>query len=333
MDKSTPPDNLEARFLEPEGFRWHSFTRENRTIRFGSVFPKDSIPDAVVVCLPGLSEYGEKYFELAHDILKANLAFWVIDWMGQGASSRYLKNNFKRHSDNFEHDVQDLHKLVMEYIKHSSVHPDKGRIPLAMLGHSMGSNIGLRYLAEYPDHFECAAFSAPLLGIHNVSGYFEPGLLGLAKTLSTLIGTSYGPGQIDWHENMRPYSDHDKFSSDEQRGKIHEAWLKKNPDLQIGGVTYQWIYDALRSCKAAKKALSSITTEILVGIAENDVIVSNSCIQKSFASLQTAKVITLENSQHEILMERDEIRSNFLNEFYALIEKNIIMKPETLRPF
>ena len=68
--QNNAPD-LEERFLEPEGWRWHSFTRPTqsggRKIRFGSVFPKDSVPDAVVVCLPGLSEFSEKYYEMSRE--------------------------------------------------------------------------------------------------------------------------------------------------------------------------------------------------------------------------------------------------------------------------
>ena len=61
-DTPETPD-LEKRFLEPEGWRWHHVKRGDRKLRFGSAFPKNSIPDAVVVCLPGLNEFCEKYFE------------------------------------------------------------------------------------------------------------------------------------------------------------------------------------------------------------------------------------------------------------------------------
>ena len=144
-------------FSEPKGWRWHHFTRATkgmeRKIRFGSVFPQDNIPDAIVVCLPGLSEFGEKYFEVAQNCLDMNLAFWVLDWTGQGASSRYLKNTHKRHGGHFEEDVADLHKFIMDYIKHSSVHPDKGRIPMVMLAHSMGREYRLAIFTRSPRNF------------------------------------------------------------------------------------------------------------------------------------------------------------------------------------
>jgi alpha-beta hydrolase superfamily lysophospholipase len=44
-------------------------------------------------------------------------------------------------------------------------------------------------------------------------------------------------------------------------------------------------------------------------------------------------LIEYPHAQHEIMMELDATRSAFLNDFYDLIQKTIIDKPETLRPF
>lgn len=332
MINSTPPAGLEERFTEPSGFRWHSFERNGRTIRFGSIFPKDSIPDAVVLCLPGLSEYGEKYFEIAHDLNNENLAFWVIDWMGQGGSGRYLPNIFKRHSAGFDEDIEDLHYLVLEYIKHSSVHPDKGRIPLAMLGHSMGGNIGLRYLARHPDMFECAAFSAPMVGIHNLTTLPKP-LVMVTAAILNFAGKSYAPGEKGWHENVRPKIGGDRFSGDAKRGALHELWQRDNKHLRIGGVTNHWLYEALKSCYAVQQEIPAIHQDMLIGIAGNESIVSNPCIKKAFTAHAKTRLITFDHAQHEIMMETDNIRSAFLDGFKQLIRKTIIEKPETLKPF
>ena len=151
VKKSELPD-LEDRFLPPPGWRWHQFKNaKGRSLRFGSVFPENRVPEAIVIALEGLSEFSEKYFEVAHDLLKMDCAFWVLDWQGQGKSQRHLKNPHKRHSSSFDEDVADLHFFIQEYVKHSAVHPDVGRIPLVMLGHSMGANIGLHYLHRHPD--------------------------------------------------------------------------------------------------------------------------------------------------------------------------------------
>ena len=330
---TTTPDNLEERFTEPKGFRWHSFTREGRTIRFGSSFPQDSIPDAVVVVLPGLSEFGEKYYELARNLNDANLAFWVIDWMGQGGSGRYLSNPNIRHSTGFDEDVEDLHYLILEYIKHSSVHPDKGRIPMAMLGHSMGGNIGLRYLQKHPESFECAAFSAPMMAMNELERFPGSIALGVTAIFNTLKGKSYAFGQKDWHEKARPNPGHDEFSNDTQRGSLHARWQIKNPELRLGGVSFGWVYAALKSCLQVRKDMPLLQKDLMVGYAGQDTVVSNKAITDAFNTHPHVQLKEYPDAQHEILMELDTTRSAFLNDFYQLIQKTIIDKPETLKPF
>src|SRR5690606_1771248 len=143
-------------------------TETGHTIHYGSVYPQRAEPpSAVIVCLGGLSEFAEKYYEVAHDMLDRGYAFWFIDWAYQGRSGRLPEFPHRRHSDGFEADVSDLHKLVADDTKPAAVHPDRGRIPMVMLAHSMGCNIGLQFLLKHPAYFDAAALSSPFLGIYN----------------------------------------------------------------------------------------------------------------------------------------------------------------------
>tara|TARA_B100000282_G_scaffold106594_1_gene75686 strand:- start:322 stop:1332 length:1011 start_codon:yes stop_codon:yes gene_type:complete len=333
--KSAIIPNLEPRFQEPEGWRWHSFKRNEREIRFGSVFPKDKVPDAVVIGLGGLSEFAEKYFEIAHWCLEHNLAFWIMDWYGQGRSGRYLDNPHKRHAVDFDEDVEDLHYFYMEYVKHACVHPDVGRIPVAMLAHSMGGNIGLRFLHKYPDIFECAAFSAPMFGVKALSVIPKPLRLLATSSLNRLAGESYAYGHAEWREDSRPAPGDDLFSTDPFRGAIHNAWCLADPELQVGHVTYGWVHHAAQSCDYIQrvKFLKSIQTHCLIGMAGDEHFVDNAAVQHGAKTLENAKLIEYPKAKHELLMEKNEIRDDFLNHFYILIKENIIERPEALKPF
>ncbi len=328
ITKSTVPD-LEERFLEPVGWRWHSFERaQGRKIRFGSVFPQDSIPDAVIVCLQGLGEFSEKYFELARWCNDNNLAFWTFDWAGQGKSSRYLDNPQKRHAASFDEDITDLHYLIMEYIKHSSVHPDKGRIPLAMIAHSMGGNIGLQYIDKHPDIFECAAFSAPMTGLKIFEKFPQSLSYAVSLIANILAGKSYAFRNSGWDKE----STDTKLSSDPIRNLIHNKWFEKNSDLVTGGVTFGWLNQAQKSCLKVQKS-SDITIPSIFGIPENENLVDSNMTKKIAARIRSARIIDYPESFHEILMEKDSIRSNYLDNVYQLIKENIIDRPETLKPF
>lgn len=334
VQKNIP--NLEERFTEPEGWRWHFFTREGRKIRFGSVSPKNSIPDAVVVCLPGLSEFGEKYYETARTCNDLNLAFWVIDWMGQGESGRYISNSQKRHATSFQDDVDDLHYFYTEYIKHSCVHPDVGRIPVAMLAHSMGANIGLHYLNQHPDVFECAGFSAPMFGLKALEKMTLPIAYCAGALLQTFAGKAYVSGEGNWNpETMRPSSGADALSNDLQRASLHKAWFEAKPELQVGGITYRWLHQAIKSFKSLHKKplLNTIETPCLIALAGQETLVDNTKSQSVCAALKSCKLKEFPEARHEILMEKDDIRDQFFKDFFALIKENIIDRPETLKPF
>ena len=332
MITETTTPNIEDRFTKPKGWRWHSFERiKGREIRFDSVFPQDSIPDAVVVCLQGVGEFSEKYFELARWCNENNMAFWIMDWAGQGKSSRYLPNPQKRHSSGFNEDIDDLHYLVMEYIKHSSVHPDKGRIPLAMMAHSMGANLGLHYLKQHPDMFECAAFSAPMLGIKKFEKLPQHMAYVLSALLKIFAGKKYVPDGHDWSKGSKDHP----LSSDPIRSLINDQWFEKNPDLLYGDVTFGWLFEAQKSClELQKKSMhSNITTPCLFGIPAHEHLVDNNISRKIIISMKNAKLIDYPDSCHEILMEKDKIRGDYLDNFYKLVKETIIDKPETLKPF
>ncbi len=325
MNGTSSSPSLEPRFLQPAGWRWHVFTTpEGRKIRFGTVAPESRIPDAVVIVAPGLSEFGEKYFELAHDLLQRNLSLWVMDWQGQGLSERHFKETpHKRHSSGFEEDVADFHYFIMEYVKHSAVHPDVGRIPLVLLGHSMGGHIGLRYLQAHPDTFVCAAFSAPMMGIYDlrmIPAPLRPLITGL---LNTVMGSSYVFGGSDWKESARRDPGFNIFSADAVRDSVHNAWSLHDPRLQVGSPTFRWLHEAVKSCAFLNqpRTLKNIETPILLALAGKDALVDNNALRRAARLLPHATLLTLPDAHHEILMEANPIRQRFLQAFEDLLAR------------
>jgi len=319
--------DLAERFTQPSGWRTHSFKNPNtgHEIHFGSVFPSGAAATAVVVCLPGLSEFSEKYYEVARDMLSRGYAFWCIDWQYQGRSGRMSRYPQRRHSDGIGTDLDDLHRLITDYIKPASVHPGRGRTPLIMLAHSMGGGIGLRYLVEHPGVFSAAAFNAPLLGIYNFSK-----LQGwAAKILSALpvVNRLYVPGGKDWNDARRKGDGSEIFSSDPSRDYLHSAWSKADPALQIGDPTIRWVAETLKSFAVLQLPgkLESIAIPTLFAIAGKDTIVDNAAIQAASARIHNSRLLELTESRHEILVEQDAYRNAFFDGFDKMIKDNKII--------
>lgn len=330
------PFLADPRFQEPAGWRWHMFTTaDGRKLRYGSVHPKDSIADAVVVCLPGLRDFAEQYFETAHDALKKNMAFWVIDWHGQGESDRALSNRHKRHSGGYERDIADLYQLVDGYILPSAVHPEVGRLPLVMLAHSMGAHIGLRFIhdcntsSKGKQAFSAAFLCAPMFGV-NALDFLSLRCAWLAALLLCILPRAYVPKYGgNWTPEYRNKTQNaGKFTHDPVRGKLQEVWYGEKPNLQVGGPTNRWLLETIKSCLKLnhKKYLKGIELPIHIAMAGNDRIINNQLIERAANILPSATLDNFPGAEHELLMESDEYRQPLLDHFFSFIEKNVLKK-------
>ena len=330
------PSQLEDRFLEPKAWRWHSFkNKSGAMVRFGSVYPESRIPSAVIVILPGRTEFIEKYFEISRDLAAKNLAVWILDWQGQGKSGRFKRVREGRgHSVDFDVHVEDLHQFILGYVKHACVHPDVGRIPMVMLGQSMGGHIGLRFLHKYPGMFECAILCSPMLGLKAVANMHPLVRNVISGTMNLLCGKGFAFKQKPWcaqeRKNCGP-----SLTSDEARAHVHDAWMEADPALRVGGVTFGWLYHALKSCtKLHDEAfLKEITIPCILTTGGREDLVVNDDIARAAKIIPKARLLEFPESGHEIMMEKDESRRPFLEALHALIKETIIDRPETLKPF
>lgn len=319
MTEAPTPD-LEERFLEPEGWQWGHFTAQDFDIRYGWVGPAE--PDAIVIALPGLSEFCEKYFETARDIVtKHNMAFWVLDWPGQGHSERILKGNNKRHSMGYELERDILHNLIRQKVQ--SHYPAGTK--LAMLAHSMGGHIGLRYLHRYPDMFSCAAFSAPLFGLLATKGYPGPLAHLITGIGSAVMGSHYAPGQGLWSAELRDLDINRIFSHDPVRQAVHNQWCEADERLRVDGVTWTWLKETVKSCALIQSSgfLQDIKTPCFIGSAGLDQLVDNDAIKHVKTHLKKSAGMHFDGAFHEILMETDEVRQSFLGTALTFVKSNI----------
>lgn len=329
-----PP--LSERAHEPAGWRSGTFVNEKtgHKIHYGCAYPyTDSPPGAVVVMIQGLSEPTQKYYETARDMLDRGYAVWTYDLYYQGLSGRYPQNPHKRHSDGVDADISDFQKFVADYIKPAAVHPERGRIPLVMIAHSLGANIGLRYLAENPGYFDAAAFSSPCLGIYNFT--LPQKILALiVKPLLLLVGARYVLN-ADWNENTRKHDGSDIFSSDPDRDGRLAAWFKANPDLQVGGVTFRFVLELLKSCKILERpeTAAAIKIPVILALPEHEYIVDNDKARRFAQKLPQGELLEIKGARHEILMEKDEYRNQFLDSFDKMMERHNIASLQNLKRF
>lgn len=111
-------------------------------------------PRAGIVVVHGLGEHGGRYDGFADVMAACGISTFCCDLRGHGASE-----GRRGHVRNFEHYLQDIDRFRREVEGLVDL-----RLPLFLLGHSMGGLITLRYLEEYDSPFRGAVLSSPWLG-------------------------------------------------------------------------------------------------------------------------------------------------------------------------
>ncbi len=303
-------NQLEARFLEPNGFRWGNFTngREAR-IRYGWVDPNGE-PRAVAVLVPGRAAPIEKYFEPIRELLRRGYAVWSMDWRGQGGAERYLNNPHKGHSLGFEEDVADLHQFVTTIVSRR----DK---PLFLFAGSFGAHISLRYLHDHPHTFDFAVLVSPMMDIN--TGILPRRIVRLLAKLATVFGFggSYILGGGDWQPDTKHLSNARKSSSDPKRFSVMLTYLRERPELRVGSPTYRWLDIAFDSISMVRKSnyLGAVRTPILITSSLDDKEVIAADHERACGLIPNCRLLSIPGARHDLYMERDEFRDQMFNAF------------------
>jgi lysophospholipase len=98
--------------------------------------------------------------------------------------------------------------------------------------------------------------------------------------------------------------------------------LKAHPELRLAGPTWGWISAAYRSMKPQTRPgyAETIKTPVLIVGAGHDRIVLTQAEREFAARLPNGQYVELEDSEHEILMEKDSIRARFWQAFDAFTQ-------------
>lgn len=268
-----------------------------------------------IILLNGRTEFIEKYAEVITELIDRGFCVAALDWRGQGGSERLIKRNPRKgHIDDMDSYVDDLTALL-DYLETTNCPK-----PYFCLAHSTGGQILARAAPYVSGRITRAVASAPFL---DLAGYRLPKstLYGLAATLTYAgLGEMYAPGTGNDSPSEAPFEGN-PLSSDLERYERTRGLLEAHPELAIGGPTISWIYAALKSASEISDIsyISRITLPMLLMCASDDKIVSTKAVEDFTSMARTISHLTIPGAQHEILMERDEIRAQFWAAFDAFI--------------
>lgn len=104
-------------------------------------------PKKNLVILPGMNEYAYRYNDLASYLSKNGISVYALDSFGQGLNAKSVDEQEQWPENAFEKNV-DAANLLAEKLKKET------KLPVSIMGHSMGSFMVQSYLERYPETVE-----------------------------------------------------------------------------------------------------------------------------------------------------------------------------------
>jgi lysophospholipase len=294
-------------------------TPDGAELRFARWAPPAGRKGTVCV-FAGRTEPIEKYFETVRDLRDRGFAVAMIDWRGQGHSSRRLRDPRKGYVRDFADFEIDVETFVQQVVL-----PDCPP-PYFALAHSMGGAVMLRLAHAGKRWFDRMVLSAPMIDLPGRATSLAA--VALLRTLRlTGQGGRYVPGGSDALTGSESFVNN-PFTSDPVRFARNAAILEEDPTLGLGAPTVAWADTAVRTMRGFRAAdyPLQIRQPILMLAASSDSIVSTAAIEEFAYHLRAGSHLVIAGSRHEILQEQDRYRGQFWAAFDAFVPGTPLFK-------
>jgi lysophospholipase len=279
---------------------------------------------SIIVISTGRVECAAKYAELIYDLYQNGHSVFVHDHRGQGLSTRLKENphlgyirDFNQYVTDFKNIIDDLllPMLYEKYIKaeQNMASHDGGILrqahpPLHLLCHSMGSAIGALLVKLHPNLFSKAVFCSPMFGITPpIPLWIAAMLVRFGIVYNKLRGkkTSYFFGHTDY---MPTAFDKNHLMSSQIRYQIFRKTYAQQPELQLGGATYEWLYASLIAMQEIREQASKISVPCLIVYSGADTVVANKDIEQVIHDIKHCESALIPEALHELFFEKDKFR-------------------------
>jgi lysophospholipase len=307
---------LPERFLEPFGFVWGSFAApDGARLRWGHL--EAIIPRAECIMVGGFTECIEKYFETVADLAGRGVSVWSLDWRGQGGSERPRHWPSRPRPRRYDRDASDLALFAQTL--------PPARQPRLLIAHSMGGAIALLCLRQFPNLFDAAILSAPMLGIR--TGRLPPTVARCITAAARVsgLGLCLIPGAYRWRPDRIPSPEVSRISSDPERCRLQYGWFSARAQLRVDEATYGWLDEAFRLVARIGRPefLVGIHIPILLATAGIESFVEPAAHHRAARLLPDCTLVEFPDSKHEPFLERDAIRDRWLDVIDRFIEERV----------
>ena len=264
-----------------------------------------TVDHGAIVIVSGRTDFIEKYRECCWDLRDLDQAICLYDHFGQGESGRQLEDHQKGHIDDFQIYVSDLKNVI------DTVAVPMQRGPVYLLAHSMGGTVSALLSQGFPDLVDGLILIAPMFQI-NAGPFLPPWLVEAISKLVCLAGGSsyYIPGGGAFNTGLE--FKNNVLTTDPGRFEHNLELVRKNSGLALGSPTFGWLKQAYRAMKRVRRAARKTVCPTIIFAAADERVVRLPEIQTYCREAGRCRLVTYKNCEHELLMERDEIRNDLL---------------------
>lgn len=263
-----------------------------------------------VLLFPGRTEYIEKYGPVAADLAGAGYATLAIDWRGQGLSDRICKNRMVGHVADFSEFQLDI-AAMLEAVSALDL-PQ----PLYLLSHSMGGCIALRALHQGLS-VKAAAFSAPMWGISMAPASRPVAWASAWVSHFTVMGCNLAPGTGIKTAVLASPFEGNTLTTDRDMYTFMQVQARARPDLTLGGPSMSWLYAALMEARALAR-MPAPGIPAITHLGSNERIVEAAPVHAIMAGWSSGALKIVVGAEHEVLMERKQVRAEFNDDMFGL---------------
>ena len=270
-------------------------------------------PRGVVVLSHGFTESVTKFAEPVYYLLQEGFEVWGLDHRGHGRSFRANDNPFVVHAERFTDDVEDLRHLTETRVK-----PAAGVLPVYLLCHSMGGCIGALTLEQYPELFDKAVLSSPMLGLS--FGSIPLWVASLAAALKGIPSRGKAPLSPVTAFPEETYEN----SASNSPARFQYYYEKKLADkrLQTCAGSTKWGREAIKACRRVTSPgeIAKIRIPVLLFQAEKDVFVVNPSQDAFAARCKSCELVKLPGLCHELYFNSGEGLQRYWEKIFAFLE-------------
>ena len=275
-------------------------------------------PLAHVVIAHGFTESSQKYKEVIYYFLKSGYSVSILDHRGHGYSDRMIldEDSSKVYIDTFDTYLNDLKSFMDQAVLPLS--PD---VPHFLYAHSMGGGMGALFIERYPEYFDAAVLSSPMMEID--TGSYPKPIATLITKLMVLLGQ--GKNYVFGHGPYENELNFEESPATSQPRYIYFAEKKQNDSaLQLGGSTFSWLNASLNATKQLTKNAHLASIPILVFQSEKDDLVKPGGQYTFVQGAPNATLIYVPNAKHELYLTDNAILIPYFNTVLNFFESHIL---------